>query len=374
MSSVEVRPVLTRRQKRLFLGYPWVLYEGDPNWTPPLRSNQKELVGYAPHPFYERNEGQTFLAYRDGEVSGRIAAVLNRGHIEKFAERRGFFGFFESVDDQEVADGLFEAARQWLAERDVRKIRGPTNPSTNYECGTLIEGYDSPATFGLTYNPPYYPRLIEGHGFRKTQDLYAFWANLDMLPDAKAKRGHLPKQIEEHYNIVVRPMDTSRFVEEVEAFLDIFNRSLVAHWGHVPMTSAEVRHIAKGMGHLIIPELALAAEIDGRMVGAVFCMPDYNPRIKRIDGRLFPFGFIRLLWKKQSIKKVRVISANVLPEYQLLGVGLVLLAGLLPKGLEWGMEEGEFSWVAESNLLSRGSLEKGGAKRVKTYRVYDLDG
>jgi len=131
--------------------------------------------------------------------------------------------------------------------------------------------------------------------------------------------------------------------------------------------------MANGLRHLIVPELALAAEIDGRVIGAVFALPDYNPRIKAIDGRLFPFGFIRLLRAKQEIKRLRMISTNVLPEYQLSGVGLVLHSGLVPKALEWGVEEAEFSWVLESNAFSRGSLEKGGAQRNKTYRLYDLD-
>jgi len=373
MSALVVRPVSSRRERRQFLEFPWTLYRDDPNWIPPLRAHQKELVGYRAHPFYERNQGQTFLAYRAGEVVGRIAAIVNEGYIEKFSERRGFFGFFECVDDQEAAAGLFDAARQWLAERDIHSLRGPTNPSANYELGTLVDGFDSPPTFGMTYNPPYYARLIEGSGFHKAQDLYSYWGNLEMLPRARARRGPVAKQIMEHCNVTLRPMDASRFLQEVEAFLDVFNRSLVNHWGHVPMTPAEVRHVARGLRYLIVPDLALAAEVDGRLIGAVFGLPDYNPRIKQIDGRLFPFGFIRLLWKKQKIKKIRLISTNVLPEYHLMGVGLVLLDGLVPAGLDWGMEEAEFSWVAESNALSRGSLEKGGAKRIKTHRLYDLD-
>ena len=373
MSALVIRPVSSRRERRQFLEFPWTLYGDDPNWIPPLRGNQKEMVGYQPHPFYERNQVQTFLASRGDEVVGRIAAIVNQGHIEKFSERRGFFGFFECVDDQEAANGLFDAARQWLAERDVHRMRGPTNPSANYELGTLIEGFNSAPTFGMTYNPPYYARLIEGYGFHKAQDLYSYWGHLGMLPRARSRRGPVAKQIMEHCNVTLRPMDRSRFIEEVEAFLDIFNRSLVNHWGHVPMTPAEVRHVARGLKYLIVPDLALAAEIDGRLIGAVFGLPDYNPRVKQIDGRLFPFGFIRLLWKRRRIKRIRLISTNVLPEYHLMGVGLVLLDGLVPAGMEWGMEEAEFSWVAESNSLSRGSLEKGGAKRIKTHRLYDLD-
>jgi GNAT superfamily N-acetyltransferase len=373
MSKLSIIPVASRADRKRFLNFPWQLYRGDANWIPPLRRNQEELVGYRPHPFYLHNEVQTFLATRNGEVCGRIAAIVNRGHIRQHAEPRGFFGFFECEDDQATANGLFEAVRAWLAERDVPLVRGPMNPSISYEVGTLVEGFDTPPTFMMTYNPPYYPRLIEGYGFRKTQDLYAYWGHVDMLPQVQARYQRNVDQIQERCGIRLRPLDTTRFLEDVQTFLTIFNRSLTNTWGFVPMTPEEVRHAAQGLRHLIVPQLALAAEIDGEVIGAVLALPDYNPRIKEIDGRLFPFGFLRLLCRKDRIKRVRILSANVLPEYQLLGVGLVLLSGLTPQAVAWGVREAEFSWVSESNALSRGSLEKAGAKRQKTFRVYDLD-
>jgi GNAT superfamily N-acetyltransferase len=374
MAGPVVRQVATRREKKAFLELPWSLYRDDPNWVPPLRVDQKEMVGYRPHPFYRKNAIQTFLAYRSGEVCGRIAAILNRDHNEHYAERRGFFGFFECVDDPEVANALFDAVRQWFAEQDVHLLRGPTNPSLNYTLGLLIEGFDSPPTFMMTYNPEYYSRLVEGYGFQKTQDLYAYWGQVEMLPKVQQRWRPVVEQIIEHYQVRLRPLDTSRFVEDVEAFLSIYNRSLVNTWGFVPMSADEVRHMARSLRWLIVPELAVGAEVDGRLVGATFCLPDYNPRIKAIDGRLFPFGLIHLLRRKDRIKRVRSISTNVLPEYHRMGLGLALMHGLLPKGLEWGLQEMEFSWILESNTLSWRSLAKGGAKRIKTYRVYDFQG
>jgi GNAT superfamily N-acetyltransferase len=373
MTDLVVKPVSTRKERRQFLGFPWSLYRDDPNWVPPLRMDQKELAGYAHHPFYERNRAQTFLATRGGEVCGRIAAIHNHAHVEIHKEPRGFFGFFECVDDQQVADALFDAARAWLAEQGLTSMRGPMSPGINYVLGTLVEGFDSPPTFLMAYNPPYYPRLIEGYGFRKSQDLYAFWANRQMLPASMEKHWPIADQIVERYGVTLRELDRSRFREDVETFLEVYNRSMVAHWSFVPMSPAEVRHAARSLQWLIVPELAMAAEIDGKPVGAVFGLPDYNPRIKRIDGRLFPFGVLRLLWKKRSIRRVRLLAANVLPEYQLHGIALVLLKALVPKNLACGFEEVEYSWIAESNAHSRGALEKGGAKRIKTYRVYDLE-
>lgn len=372
MSHVVIEPVATKRQRQQFLEFPWTLYRGDPNWIPPLRDNQRELTGFSKNPFYEYNRVQTFLASRDGEVVGRIAAILNQGHIDRYQDRRGFFGFFDCRDDQEAAHGLFEAVRQWFSDRGIYQLRGPVNPSLNHELGLLIEGFHSPPTFMMTYNPPYYQGLVESFGFTKAQDLYAYMGTRDMLPEVERKLGPISKQIIEYTGITLRPLDRKRFRADVHAFLSIYNRSLANTWGFVPMSQHEVEHTAKSLQYLIVPELSIAAELNGEMIGAVFGLPDFNPRIKEIDGRLFPFGFIHLLRNKQQIPRIRLISTNVLPEYQRMGVGLALMAGLAPQAIAWGVQEAEFSWVLESNLLSRGSLEKGGTKRDKVFRVYDL--
>jgi hypothetical protein len=371
MSAIEVIAVSNRRQQKQFLELPWQIYRDYPNWVPPLRFEQKELVGYRPHPFYMNNRVQTFLAYRGQQPCGRIAAILNRDHIEYRKEQLGFFGFFECVDDQQAADALFDAVRQWFAARDIHAIRGPANPGMNYVWGLLVEGFDLLPTMMMPYNPPYYARLLEGAGFRKSQDLYAYWGHIDMLPASTAKVGPVAEQIIQRYDIRLRCLDPRRFQEDVEAFLSIYNRSMTNQWNFTPMSPDEVRHTAKGLRHLLVPELALAAEIDGRWVGVVLCLPDFNPIIKKIDGHLFPFGFLRLLWNKRRIKKVRLMSTNVVPEYHLLGIGLVLVRGLVPAAMKIGLTEVEYSWVAESNSLSRGSIEKSGAKLQKTYRMYD---
>jgi len=371
MSDIEVQPVATKQQKKQFFHLPWQLYRGDPNWVPPLRQNQWELLNYKPHPFYDEAEIQTFLALRGGEPCGRVAAIINHAHNRHAKENRGFFGFFESVDDPQVAAALFGAARQWCASRGMTAMRGPVNPSLNYECGLLIDGFDSPPTFMMTYNPPFYARLIEGCGFSKSQELYAYWGNVDMLQHLDKKLQFIIDESKRRFNFHLRNLDRSRFKEDVRRFLDVFNCSFVGLWGFVPMSEAEIEHASVGLRQLIVPELTAAAEVDGKMVGAVFGLLDYNPRIKKIDGRLFPFGFIRLLWNRRAIPRVRLVSTNVIPEYQKWGLGLVLLNKLLPDALAYGLKEAEFSWVMESNHLSKATLERGGAKRVKTWRIYD---
>jgi len=179
--------------------------------------------------------------------------------------------------------------------------------------------------------------------------------------------------VKDRFGVKVRPLDRNRFDEEVRMFLDIYNSSLSGTWGFVPLSSSEVKHMAESLRHLIVPELSLVAEVNGKPIGTVFCLLDYNPRIKAINGRLFPFGFLRLLWNKKGIKRMRAISTNVVPEYQAWGVGLVLMGALVKPLQDWGMKEVEFSWVLESNHLSKRSLERGGALVTKKYRIYQDD-
>jgi GNAT superfamily N-acetyltransferase len=371
MTEVVVQAVVSRQQKKQFFRLPWQLYRGDPNWIPPLRQNQLELLNFKPHPFYDKAEIQTFLALRGGEPCGRVAAIINHVYNERHHEKRGFFGFFESVDDPRVAAALFDAARHWFAERGITCLRGPANPSLNYECGLLIDGFDSPPTFMMTYNPPYYASLIESCGLQKSQDMYAYWGHVNMLQQLDKKLQFIIDEAKRRFDVKLRNLDRSIFYEDVRMFLDIYNRSLVGTWGFSPMSEREIEHASKGLKHLIVPELTAAAEVDGKMVGAVFGLLDFNPRVKRCDGRLFPFGFFRLLWNKRAIPRVRLVSTNVVPEYQKWGLGLVLLNKLLPDALAYGIQEAEFSWVLETNHLSKASLERGGAKLVKSWRMYD---
>jgi GNAT superfamily N-acetyltransferase len=301
---------------------------------------------------------------------GRVAAILNDAHNDYHQEKRGFFGFFESVDDPQVSAALFDAVRAWFAARGIKELRGPTNPSLNHECGLLIDGFQRPPTFMMTYNPPYYARLLEDYGFRKVQDLFAYYGTIDMLGKLNQKLAFIALESAERFHVRVRPLDKSRFRAEIELFLNIYNQSLRNTWGFVPISAPEIRHMSASLKHLILPDLALIAEVDGRAVGAIFGLPDYNPRIKEIDGRLFPFGIFKLL-SRRKFQRFRVISANVLPEFQMWGIGLVLMKGLVQPVLDSGIQEAEFSWVLESNHLSRSGLEKGGALLEKTYRLYD---
>ncbi|TWT37379.1 hypothetical protein KOR34_23290 [Posidoniimonas corsicana] len=373
MPQIEVVPVSSGKQQKQFLNLPWEINREDPNWMPPLRQNQKLLSGFGKHPFYDAAESQAFLAVRDGRPVGRVLAIVNHAHNEFHDDKLGFFGFFESVDDAEVSGALLDAAAEWLRGKGMDSVRGPADPSINYEWGLLIDGFQTPPYFMMTHNLPYYERLFEDWGLAKSQDLYAFGGDISILKNLKDQKKlmRMDETIRERFGITVRPMDGKRFAQEVETFLRIYNEALTNTWGYVPMSRSELLHMAKDLKHLIVPELAIVAEVEGEPIGVMFGLLDYNPRIKKIDGKLFPFGFMRLLYNKRSIKRIRVVSTNVLPKYQGWGVGLVLALGMVYPGLEYGLEECEFSWVLETNDLSRKTLEKGGAPKYKTYRVYD---
>jgi GNAT superfamily N-acetyltransferase len=372
---MQVVPAKSWFQQKAFLDFPWKVYKDDPYWIPQLRIEQNGLVGFKffghKDPFYEHNECQSFLALDGKKTVGRLCAILNRGHLDRYNDGVGFFGFFDCIDDVTVAGELFATAADWLRGRNCTLIRGPVNPSLNHTLGLLIDGFDSSPTFMMTYNPPYYEKLFEDNGFKKSQDLYAYWGEVDMLPKVNAKLQPICDRLKERTGAKSRSVNPKRFQEDVEMFLNIYNRALTNTWGFVPMSKNEIKEMAFFLKYLIVPELTTAIELDGKMVGASFALPDFNPRIKAIGGRITPFRLFKLLRHKENIKSIRVLSTNVLPEYQMQGLGMLLMNALVPKVLQSGIRDAEFSWVLESNSFSRGALEKGGAVRTKTYRVYD---
>ena len=369
---ITVRAVTSWRDRRRFQRLPWTIYADDPNWVPPILSQERLLLGWGRHPFFDHAEMVTFLAERDGKVAGRIAVFVNDIHNAKYDEKRGFFGFFECVDDLAVARALFAAGRAGLLRRGMNDWRGPVNPSLNYTCGLLIDGFSSPPVFLMTYNPPYYAALIEALGFAKTQDMYAYEMDVALL--AKLVDRYKPAVMSslEGDDFAVRRFDRKHFAAEIRTFLEIYNRALDGTWGFTPLQEGEVTHIAKEMGQIIAPEFAAFAVVDGVAVGAVLALLDYNQIIRKLNGRLLPFGIFRILWGRKRINVARAMAVIMLPEYQQSGLGIVLLDRLVESAKPWGLRGWEFSWVLESNEASRGSLRRAGTRLTKTYRIYDL--
>jgi len=369
--TITVRAATSWRDRRRFQRLPWTIYANDPNWVPPILAQERLLLGWGRHAFFDHAEMVTLIAERNGKVAGRLAVFVNDIHNTKYGEKRGFFGFFECVDDLAVARELFAAGRAWLLQRGMTAWRGPVNPSLNYTCGLLIDGFGSPPVFLMTYNPPYYAALIEAIGFAKSQDMYAYEMDVALL--AKLVDRYKPAVMSslEGDDFAVRRFDRKHFAAEIRTFLEIYNRALDGTWGFTPLQEGEVTHIAKEMGQIIAPEFAAFAMVDGVAVGAVLALLDYNQIIRKLNGRLLPFGVFRILWGRKRINVARAMAVIMLPEYQQSGLGIVLLDRLVESAKPWGLEGWEFSWVLESNEASRGSLRRAGTKLTKTYRIYD---
>lgn len=370
-NSVKVWQVASRSDRRAFNDIQKQIYKDDPYWMPPIWRNQDELVGFRKHPFYDDAEGTQFLVARDGKVVGRVVAIVNHPHNRRYQEKRGFIGFYECLDDVEASNALLSEAARWLAAQGMTDVRGPTNPSLNYEIGMLVEGFKQAPTFMITHNPPYYERLWKDFGFEKTQDLFCYQVDVSYVETLDPKLRFILEEVKKRFNVETRSLDFKKFAEDVKVFLDIYNRSLEGTWGYVPMSPSEVKHQSMALRFLLVPGMTSLAYVDGKPIGAGFGLLDYNPLIKEIKGRIFPFGWLTVLRKRKHLKRVRLISANVLPEYQKWGLGLVTLERVLLNSLEFGITEGELSWVLESNHLSRGTIERGGAQRSKTHRLFD---
>lgn len=368
MEEIQVVPIASRREWSSFIDLPYVLYRSDPRWVPPLRIAQKELFDMRKHPFYTHAEMQGFLAVRSGRPVGRIAAIIDRNYNDFHRVNTGFFGFFESIECQSVAEALFAAARSWLAERSITTFRGPMNPSTNYECGLLVDGFDSSPRIMMTYNPPWYARLIEGAGLRKEKDLYAYWLNAaDVVSD---KTTRVAERALASNGLKIRSIRMNEFWDEVEKIWNVYTAAWRQNWGFVPMSREEFLHTAKEMKPIVNPDFLLIGEVDGRMVGFALGLLDINEAFKRAGGRLFPFGLAKILYHKRFIRNIRLLLLGVVRQYQTAGVAAAFYSTLIRNGAESGVQGCELSWVLEDNTLMNRSAEALGASRYKTYRIY----
>jgi GNAT superfamily N-acetyltransferase len=367
-----VAPVVTKKQQRQFLDLPADIHRETAQWVPRIRASERELAGFRHHAFHDTADTAAFLARRGNEPCGRIVAIHNRAHdMGHPDDSLGFVGFYECIDDAVVSEQLFQAAEGWLRERSITRVRGPVSPSMNYEAGLLVDGFDSRPSFMMPYNLPYVPLQWVAHGFEKVQDLFAFTADHGMLSDMNEKVRKISFAAVERFGAEFRQVDRRRFENDVQTFLELYNSGSAHTWGFVPLSPSEIKQLSRELKYLIIPELTALILVNDKVVGGAFAMLDYNPIIRRIKGRLFPFGFVKLLTGRKKLKKTRVMSINVLPEFQKWGLGLALMGYLARQGLAWGLESVEFSYVLESNHLACSSLRNGGARCEKTYRIYE---
>lgn len=356
---------------RRFVDLPWRLYAGDPCWVPPLRRQVRSLLGLR-HPFYAGGAAQReiFLARRGSRVVGRIVAIENRAHNAYHKDRSGFFGFFECEDDQVAAAGLLDAAASWLRSRGCKEMIGPTSPSTNYECGLLVEGFDTPPSVMMVYNPQRYQELLEGAGLAKAKDLYAYLsevhpASLDRLSKFAART--LTREPE----LSCRALDIKRFDIEVAQVREIYRAAWADNWGFVPPSDAEFAVIAKDLKAVLDPDLVRIASMGDEPAGFLLALPDANPALAVLNGSLW--NPIRLL-RASSIGRrrvgLRLITMGVKEEHRLRGIEGVMFYQGLKAALDNGYAWCEYSWILEDNELAKRTVRLMDARLAKVYRIY----
>ncbi len=371
--AIEVAAISGKSGLKEFVEFPHSIYKNDPHWVPPLHIAVKELLDKEKHPFYANADAEFFMARRDGKAVGRIAAIIDRNHNKFHEEKAGFFGFFESVDDAEVARALIGTARRWVTDRGAEFLRGPVNPSTNYECATLIDGFDSSPMVMMTYNPRYYPKLLEATGLTKVKDLIAFVNTADGVDLDKI--GRVADRALKRHKVTIRPVNMKDFQGEVERIWEVYNAAWEKNWGFIPMTKEEFFLMGKEMKQILKPDMVLIGEIAGRMIGFALALPDVNVALKPANGRLLPTGLLKILWHQRRIRAVRVVALGVVEEFRASGVAAGFYAALVRNARRLGYDqECEMSWILEDNVLMTRSLELMGARRTKSYRLYQSAG
>jgi len=332
-----------------------------------LRLGEYDRLNPAKNPFFAHADLQLFLAWRDGRVAGRIAATDDRLHNETHRENTAMFGFFEAAD-AETAAALLTAVERWAAGRGRSQVRGPINPSLNDSCGLLIDGFDTDPMLLMPHNPPAYGAFIEAAGYRKVKDLYAWlWDLAQPLPMAIAR---LAQRHRDQLRLTFRPIRMAEFAREADHLRDLYVSAWERNWGFVAPTREEFQHVAKEMKPIFDPRCAVVGEADGRMVACAVALPDVNQALKGTGGRLFPLGLVRLLARSRYIDQARLLLLGIDPAFRSIGVYPLLLAELNAQVTGGPYKRVEFSWVLEDNRDINQPAEMAGAKRYKTYRLY----
>ncbi len=370
-STTGVRAVGSRADLRRFIRYPFARYRDDPHWVPPLLISEREQFDPGKNPFYEHARVDLFLAYRAGEVVGRVAAIDDDNHNRTHGDNLAFFGFFEA-EDAEAARALLARVEEWGRGLGRSAVRGPANPSLNHSAGFQIDAFGSDPYVMMPYNPPEYPLYVEQIGYRKVKDLYAWLFEREW--EVAEKIGRIASRVRRrHDDLVIRPVDMKRWDEELERFRDLYNRSWERNWGFVRYTDAEFDHLAKEFKLILDPELVALAEVDGELAGVTVVLPDANQVFKKMRGRLLPFGILYFLNRKRIIDQLRLPILGVAPEHRNKGFELAMIHELYGRAVAKGYKRCECSWTLEDNRAMNHIIEAGGARLYKTYRIYQKE-
>jgi len=328
----------------------------------------RTLLSPKKNPFFEHAAAQYFVGTLEGRTVGRIAAIKNDAHNREHDDQVGFFGFFECIDDQNVANALFNAAAEWLRGKGCDTMRGPMSPSVNDECGLLVDGFTTPPALMMPHNPTYYVTLVERAGFTKAKDLICYQSTYTDMPERLVRGARIVAQ---RKGVTLRALNMKRFKEEVELVKQLYNAAWEKNWGFVPLTNAEIDHLAKQLKPVVVPDIVCFAEKDGKPIGFAVALPDLNVALKKNpSGRLFP-GLLKILWAARKIHRCRILLLGTIKEYRGTGVDALMYGWIWEKGTARGYDWGEAGWILEDNTAMNNAIGRIGFVPYKTYRVYD---
>ncbi|MCB0710730.1 MAG: aminotransferase class I/II-fold pyridoxal phosphate-dependent enzyme [Ignavibacteriae bacterium] len=374
--DVSIREVSGRKGNKEFVRMVWRLHKDEENWIAPIEMDRMRLIDTQKNPFYKHAEIKLFLAERGGEPVGRIAAIVNHIHNRTYDDKLGFFGFFESVNDQNVANALLNAATDWLREKGMNAIRGPVSPSTNDEVGLLIKGFEHIPSALMPWNPPYYLELLENAGFELEKKLLAWHVQYPECMTDKIVR--VTAALKQRGKIRIRSLNMKKFPDEVENIKRIYNEAWQPNWGFVPMNDEEMNTLAYELKQIMDPDLVVFAEKEGEdsPIGFALAVPNINQALRKgkpipPGAKNLPTAIMNLMTNKKKIDAMRIITLGVLPKYQAKGIDAMLYRELMEQGVAKGMEKGEASWVLEDNTMMNRAAEMMNAEAYKVYGVYE---
>jgi GNAT superfamily N-acetyltransferase len=374
-SPLRIVPVSDKADLAEFIRLPAAIFKDDPQWIPPLFLERKIHLSPKHNPYFQHAKSQSWLAWRGDVPVGRISAQVDQMHLAQHHDATGFFGMLDAEDNQETFAALMATAEQWLAEQGMRRVRGPFNLSINEEMGLLIDGFADPPVFMMSHALPYYRERIEQCGYLKAVDTLAYLINPNFVAPPVMQR--LLKMASER--VTVRTLDRSRFDEEIMLLRDIFNDAWSENWGFVPFTEAEFKELGQNLKFLLHDEYIQIAEVDGEAAGFIIGMPNINEAIRDLKGKLFPFGWLKLIWrlKIKGPASGRVPLMGVRKKFQKtrLGPGLafLIIEEVRNELHKRGAHRLELSWILEDNAGMRNIIESIGGTAYKRYRVYERD-
>jgi hypothetical protein len=368
MPQVDIVTVSAESEFDDFVDFPWKIYASERNWVPPLKKAVRRLLNTQQHPFWAFSEQALFLARRGPETVGRIAGIIDHNYNGFHREDMGIWGFFECENDPDTARRLFSAVEEWTRDKGMTFLRGPLNPSTNYEVGMLVEGFEYPPSIMMTYNPAYYVPLVESCGFAKEKDLLALLLEKNDRATARVER--LSRRIRRKGNISIRTADKKQFDSQMAIIKDVYHSAWSRNWGFVPMTDDELGEMASELMRVMDPDLIFFLYYDDQPVGVCIILPDINPLLKRLNGKVGLLGFLKALWYKREIKGARGLAMGFKKSHQKLGLPLVAFDYLMQLWKTKKYEYVELGWNLEDNDdINKFELELG-CRIYKKYRIF----